>query len=1035
MPTPGPRAIAAALRRPRNLALLGVFVLCIGVRAALPEVLRRVIVSQADAALVGRIELDDVDLSLLFGGATLEGLRVYTDELPASPASGPPGPPASPSSPTGTPPPPPAEAKAPLFSANRLAVDLSWLGLVRKTVRIQGVELEGFAVRLDRAADGVLVLPAPVPKDAPAEPVEPKTNPGTPWKVQLDALALRDGQIGFRDFAVGEKPAQFEIGVGSLEAKDLALVIDATGSKPGEIHLTAKIGGGTLGLDAVYAMKAAGPAVDAHIKLADFPIGGARVYLPDLGWSDLQGDLSAELHHIFELGGAHTLSGRITLANVGATVSGIEKAPLAWKRLDVEIGNVDVVGRNAVVSKVTLDGPYVLLDPLGQTPVPALRLASKTPEVTAPAPAAPSPASPAFVWKVEEIVITGGRIDLLGGPQTLELGLGAKVSGLSSDLAKPATLAVEVSEGSGSIHLDGAFTAQPPGFDGGIKLAELALGRMAAPFAPGIAALLRSGVARADLKVAAGPPASPKAPQAGGARVSGSLAVTALEVQAGDGKDFRLAWKELAIDARELTVPGVLAAPDAPKSTAPIRVTLDRFKLVEPAVRLTRTETGISLPDTTTRAADGETAATAGPAPAPDAGASPPAPAGAAADPVIAEIAKFDLERGRIEVTDRTVKPFYQANVSPLDLHATGVRWPGPVAKQLKLTAKTREGGLFSVAGHLDPKGSALDAKLEKFPLAPFNPYATSTGYSLSEGALLLESKIKFAGTRYDVENHIVIHELDVAGAQGDALFLQQFGVPLELALALLTDVSGDIVLDVPVTQDESGTTLGLGTIVGGALARALVNAIASPLKLLNAVAGAGGKVDATPQAVAFQPGRTELAPGAPELVDQLAGLLARSPGLGIGLRGSAGPDDTRWLREQALRTELEGGGGIGGALRGLTTERGERKAVLAALQARAKGEPGDVPTEYTAWFEEKVAAQSLPSGALEKLAAARGEMLRDDLVREHGVDAERVTVEAPAADAGGEGRPEVALALAAARRSAPAEAASSPSNLPEGAP
>ncbi len=849
-----PRAIAEAMRRPRNLVLLGLVVLAIGVRIALPEVLRRVIVSQADAALVGRIELDDLDLSVLFGGVTFKGLRVYTDELPAlasGPTATPTSPAASASAPDGAPPAPPADVKAPLFSAKRLAVDLGWLAVLRKTVDIESVELEGFAVRLDRAADGGVVLPAPVPKEGPAAP-EP-AKPGSPWKVRIDALALRDGQIGFRDFAVGKKPAQFEVGLDSLQAKDLALVIDASGSKPGEIHLAAEIGAARLALDAVYTMKAAGPAVDAHIHLADFPIGGARVYLPDLGWSDLQGNLSAEIHHVFELGGAHTLSGTIVLADVGVTVPGIEKAPLAWKRLEVEIGQVDVIGRNAAVSKVTLTGPYVLLDPLGQTPVPAVRFGSKAPEAAAPpvapqpppAPVAPAQPSPAFAWKVDEIDVVGGRLDVLGGPQTLELGLDGKVTGLSSDLAKPAALAVDVTEGTGSIHLGGAFTAQPPGFDGSLQISELALGPMAAPFAPPIGALLRSGVARADLKVAAGPPASPQAPQAGGARVSGSLAVTGLEVREGDGKDFRLAWKELAIDARELTVPGVLAAADAPKSTDPIHVTLDRFNLVEPAVRLTRTEQGIALPQTSAPKAGGEAAPAppgeAAPAlpPAPEVAA---APAPAAADPVIAEIAKLALERGRIEVTDRTVKPFYQANVSPVDLRATGVRWPGPVAKQLELTAKTREGGLFTVAGHLDPKGSVLDAKLEKLPLAPFNPYAASTGYSLSDGDAFLESKIQFAGKRYDVSNHVVIHQLDVAGAQGDALFLQQFGVPLELALALLTDVSGNIVLDVPVTQDESGTSVGLGTIIGGALTHALVNAIASPLKLLNAVAGGGAE-------------------------------------------------------------------------------------------------------------------------------------------------------------------------------------------------
>ena len=75
--------IAGALRRPRNRVLLGLLVLGLAVRIALPYVLRPLIVSQADAALVGRIALADLDLSLIRGGVTLHGLEVHVDELPA----------------------------------------------------------------------------------------------------------------------------------------------------------------------------------------------------------------------------------------------------------------------------------------------------------------------------------------------------------------------------------------------------------------------------------------------------------------------------------------------------------------------------------------------------------------------------------------------------------------------------------------------------------------------------------------------------------------------------------------------------------------------------------------------------------------------------------------------------------------------------------------------------------------------------------------------------------------------------------------
>jgi hypothetical protein len=46
------------------------------VRVALPEILRRVLISQASQALRTRVEVGDVDLSLLRGGVALEDVAI-----------------------------------------------------------------------------------------------------------------------------------------------------------------------------------------------------------------------------------------------------------------------------------------------------------------------------------------------------------------------------------------------------------------------------------------------------------------------------------------------------------------------------------------------------------------------------------------------------------------------------------------------------------------------------------------------------------------------------------------------------------------------------------------------------------------------------------------------------------------------------------------------------------------------------------------------------------------------------------------------
>ena len=142
--------LAGALRRPRNRVLLGLLLLGLAVRIALPYVLRPLIVSQADAALVGRIALADLDLSLIRGGVTLHGLEVRVDELPA-----------------------PAAPGAPRRRRSRPSSRRSGCGrrsagsrCSRKTIDVEEFELEGFSVRLDRLKDGLLLPEARAERSA-----------------------------------------------------------------------------------------------------------------------------------------------------------------------------------------------------------------------------------------------------------------------------------------------------------------------------------------------------------------------------------------------------------------------------------------------------------------------------------------------------------------------------------------------------------------------------------------------------------------------------------------------------------------------------------------------------------------------------------------------------------------------------------------------------------------------------------------------------------------------------------------------------
>jgi Domain of Unknown Function (DUF748) len=966
MQLPDRAALLRALHVRRNQVLLALFVLLVAVRIALPYVLRPIIVEQTDKALVGRIALRDLDLSLIRGGVTLHGLEVYPDELP------PPGAPVA------------AKPKPPLFAAERLWTQISWLALLWKTIEVEEFELDDFTVRLDRLKDG-LVLPKPVPSAEPA-PAEPAPAAASPWGFAADGIALTNGAIVFRDFTVGQTPQRLDLAIPNLVARQLALRFDPSGHEPGHVAVEAEVGGGKIGFEADLEQKAAGPATHSKIRLANLPIGGVRVYLKMFGWSDLEGTLDAEIDHRFETGGAHRVGGNVSLSNVVVRVPKLDRPALTFQKLAVALDEIDVVKQDAALADVTLTGARVVVDPRAKIALPLLAppaaAAAAAEPVEEPKVAAePGPPPRPWTWSVKRTRLSHAEVDLLGAADSLVLGVDADVRKLASPTTGASPVSLSVHEGEGSLGLDGKLTLEPLGWNGKLAIHELALAPLAARAPVPGAELLRGGRARADLEIILAGKGS-SAPGAADLRVAGTFGLAGLEVGKAGDKDFSLAWKDLALQLREATVvPALGGDPAKPRAVA---VTLDRVQLVEPAISLARTAQGLALP-------------AIGGGAEPDAAKSAAAPAEPAPAPVVkARLDKLRVERGRVRFSDRSVTPFYDGRVEQLDVIAGNLRWPPPAADPFVVDLKGLHGAVLHVHGGIGSANSRVRAELTSLPLAPFNPYVTPSGFSLANGSLELAAKALFRNDAYDGSTDLKLVELEVGGAEGEALFEQNFGIPLSMALGLLKDQSGAITLSVPIAGDRQGARVGLASLAGQALRKALVGALASPLKLLGVTTRNGKVQSLRPEPVEFLAGSSEPTKAGDERIEQLGVLLSASPGISLGLHGGTSAVDERALRERALLAELERTSGFRAL--GNLGEIGTRRAVRLWLEARAKGEtPEPLDAERSAWLETNVAAQAIENGALDALAAKRAAVLADRLVAGHGVDASRVVVGAPA--------------------------------------
>ncbi len=611
----------------------------------------------------------------------------------------------------------------------------------------------------------------------------------------------------------------------------------------------------------------------------------------------------------------------------------------------------------------------------------------------------------ALAYAIERIGIADAAFTLRtdAGPIDLRIRLSAeKVSARSGELF-PVDL--ELGIGGGKLALKGRLGLNPLAYEGRLVYSDLALPPLGVAARPELAEWVRSCRAEGDLAV------DLRTVRAGdaepGLRLAGTLGVRELLLADPSGEEVSLGWKELEVVAREVFVP--LAAEGEPARAT--RVALERVRLVEPDVLYTLPAS--SLERLLAGGDAEEPPASEGAPPTPAPAAPGEAEATPASPPVELGVDAFELVGGRVRFRDTSVSPPFEAHLRDLAIAVQEAGFPEPHARHVRSTGIIPEAATFSLVGGLEKGSGTFRFELERLALPAFDPYAAGAGYRLARGEASLTSAVRIRGARTEADNQLVLHRLDVASRDaGD--FEERFGIPLDLALALLRDPQGDISFGIPVVLDESGTHTGLAAIVAGALRQALVGALSSPLKLVGAVlpGGDGGEASLAPLAAAA--GQAALTPDAAPRLESLAELLASRPALGLRLAGRAGPADRPLVAEQILVEravageawpELEGAGFL------------ERRRVVQALAARGRGESAALSPEDQALLARYAAAVEIPPERMQDLARRRAEAVRDALASSHGIDTARLAL----AEAVEEGDPAVVIELAVARAASPA--------------
>jgi hypothetical protein len=355
---------------------------------------------------------------------------------------------------------------------------------------------------------------------------------------------------------------------------------------------------------------------------------------------------------------------------------------------------------------------------------------------------------------------------------------------------------------------------------------------------------------------------------------------------------------------------------------------------------------------------------------------------------------------------------------------AVGISTERTARTEVRFRGRIEPSGFASVEGGLsayDPKAFAeIRMVFRNVEMPPLSPYtATFAGRAVAAGRLSLELEYKIVDRMLVGQNKAIMENFKL-GERVEAP--NALDLPLDLALALLTDSEGRISVAVPIQGNVGQPTFDYRHLIREAIANLIRRIVSAPFRALGRLFGG---VDEEVASIGFAPGNARLRPPEREKLDKVAHVLGERRELKLVVRGPFDPErDSEALRSAAVRRDVaqaldvkledrEDPGPIAysdaatqRALESLLAARAGPKGmeeIERAFKAHTAREPDRInpilgrlgrasPDRefYQAVYRRLVELYPLPANALPDLAARRATAIVEYLTGSAGMEASR---------------------------------------------
>jgi len=400
-------------------------------------------------------------------------------------------------------------------------------------------------------------------------------------------------------------------------------------------------------------------------------------------------------------------------------------------------------------------------------------------------------------------------------------------------------------------------------------------------------------------------------------------------------------------------------------------------------------------------------------------------------------VSRVRVEKGALDFADLSLVLPFSTQIRELGGAITGLSSDEGSRAGVQLEGQVEEYGLARIDGTISPfrpkAHTDITVIFRNVHMTPLSPYSvTFAGRKIASGRLSLDLQYKVKDSQLEGENKILLEQFTLGERVESPSAID---LPLDLAIAILTDSNGRIDVAIPVRGNVDQPEFSYGHLVWQAIRTLIRRVVTAPFRALASAFGGGAE---TMDEIVFEAGSARLQPPEREKLSKLAESVSKKPQLRLVVQGRyhEGRDGAA-LREAALRREiaekLEIKLAPGEDPGPVTFERARTQRVLEALLAARTGrddaaaqfaaafgkEKGREVTRvnpvlamvgrasadrelYEAMYRRLIELQPLPASALQDLARQRSAAILKQLAESPSLGPERLGQKAPEAASDG---------------------------------